>query len=132
MQRIRGVCGVLPIRKPFVARAHLQIGDERGHTPLGQDGEIRFALIARVRRQHRRARAERRQRVYDGEQQFLFGPGPLRVRVDDDLMVRIDGRHAGVALIHALVRGHLRALVLRAIALGAARRSSHGDPPDAT
>ena len=49
----------------------------------------------------------------------------MRLRLHDDLMPGIDRGHPGVALDHALVGGHLRALVVGAIALpDPARRSA--------
>ena len=65
MQRIRGAGVVLPIRKPFVARAHIGIGDERRYFQRRERGEMRFTVVARVGRAHRRTRAQRGERLHD-------------------------------------------------------------------
>ena len=73
-------------------------------------------MVARVGGEHRRARTPRRERLYFGEQQLLLRASAMRLRDDDDLMFRIDGLYARVALDDALVGRHFRALVVRAIA----------------
>ena len=56
------------VRKPFVARAHVRIGDERRDLEGGECREIRFAMIPGVRGEQRVARAERREGRHDGQQ----------------------------------------------------------------
>ena len=41
-------------------------------------------------------------RRHDGDQQLLFAARAVRLRFDDDLVLRINGGHTGVALYHAL------------------------------
>ena len=95
----------------------VRVGNQRRHVQRRERGEIRFTLVARVGREHRRALAERGERLDDGEHQLLLGARAMRLCLDDDLMLRIHGGHAGVGLDHAFVGGHLRSLVVRAIAL---------------
>ena len=58
----------------------------------------------------------RRECLHNGQQEVLFGAGAMRLRVDDDLMRRIDGDHTRVAVAHPFVRRHLRAVVVRTMA----------------
>ena len=56
---------VVAVREPFVALPHIRVGNECWHRQRGERGEIRFAMVARVRRVHRRARAPRRKGLDD-------------------------------------------------------------------
>ena len=120
MQRIgrRGV--VLAISKPLVAFSHVRVGNQGQHPQCGERGEIRFAVVARVRREYRRACAHRREGLDDRQQQLLLGARAMCLCVNDDLMFRIHGGDAGIALDDAFVGRHLRALVVRAIAFAQA------------
>ena len=60
---------------------------------------------------------KRREALDDRQQQLLLGARAMRLRLDDDLMFRIDGGDAGVALDDALRGRHLRALTVRLIVL---------------
>ena len=125
VQRIRRTRVVVTRGKSFVALPHIRIGNERGHTQRRERGEIRFAVVARIGGEHRFACAQGRERGHHRQQQFVFGAGTVRLRIDNDLVFRIDRRDARVPLDHAFVRGHLRALVVRAIALAqTARRAT--------
>ena len=64
---------VVAIGKPFVALSQVRIGDQRRHFQRRERCVIRFTMVARVRREHRRARAERGEGFHDRQQQFLLG-----------------------------------------------------------
>ena len=113
MQRIWRTRVVLAIRKPLVALSPIRIGNQRWHV---QRGKIRLTVVESVGREHRRARAQRREHLDDWQQQRLLGARPMRLRVNNDLVFRIHRSHARVALDDARIRRHLRAVVIRAVA----------------
>ena len=76
MQRIRRRGVVLAVGEPLVALPHVGIRDQRGDLARRERGQIRFAMIARIGREHRVARAECRERLHDSKQQLLLGPVP--------------------------------------------------------
>jgi hypothetical protein len=74
-------------------------------------------VIARVGREHDVATQLLAERRDDGQQQFRFRARAMRLRIDDDLMRRIDRRHTRIPLDHPFTLRHFRTVVVRAIAL---------------
>lgn len=68
MQRSWRTRVVVAIGKPVVALAHLRVGNERRDLEGRERREIRFTMVAYVRREHRRTRAHRRVGLHDRQQ----------------------------------------------------------------
>lgn len=79
--------------------------------------QIRLAVIACIGNYYRIRRAQGGGRRDHWQQQLLLGTDTVRLRDDDDQVCRIDGDNAGVALGDASAGRHLRALIVRAVAL---------------
>ena len=81
-------------------------------------------MVTRIGGDQRRRRAQRRERRDHRQQTFLFRARAERLGLHDDLVRRVNGRHAGKALEDALPGRHLRALVVREVALPYAARGT--------
>lgn len=112
LQLVRGLC-----REARIAFPQVIVSDERIDRPRLERAEIRFAVIAGVGRNQGLRMEERANGVHDRQQELVFGAGAVRLRVDDDLMPRVDRRHSSITLHYAAPGGHLRAVIVRAIAL---------------
>lgn len=77
---------------------------------------IGVAVVPRVGRDQRLRGEHGVRRRHDGDQECLLGSRAVGLRFHDDLMRRIHGCHAGVALDYALASRHPGALVVGAIA----------------
>ncbi|CAB4546507.1 unannotated protein [freshwater metagenome] len=71
----------------------------------------------RIRGDERVGRAQGRGCRDNSQQQLLLRAHSMRLGIDNDLVGCVDGRHACVTMNDALAGGHLRTLIVRAMAL---------------
>lgn len=105
------------IGEALIALPHAVVGDQRLDLAIGELLEIGFAVVARIRQDGGVLGEDGFDLLNDRHQHFLLRTRAVRLGADDDLMLAIDRRHPGVALDDAFAGGHLRAVVVGAIAL---------------
>ena len=73
VERIRGLLMPMLRGETVIAGPHSPIRDQRRNRATREGREIGLAMVARIRGDQRRRRAQRRHRGDDGEQAFLLG-----------------------------------------------------------
>ena len=91
--------GLIP--EAFIAPGHAVVGNQR---PMCYSASA-LRLAARIRRIERAEHG-----AGHAGQEFLFAAGAMGLRVDDDLVLSIDGCYTTVALDYAFACRHLRAV----------------------
>lgn len=103
--------------KPLVAPSHAIVGDESVDFHVRQVAQIRFAVVASIRRNYRVLGKKWLNCRDNRSQELLLGSRPVGLGLDDDLMLRVHGSHARVSLDDALGGRHPGTLVVGPVAL---------------
>jgi hypothetical protein len=98
-------------------RATGSYGNQRGDPCLPKRAQIGFTVVPRIRGDERIGRVQRRGGGDYPQQQLVLRAHPMHLGIDNDLVGCVDGRHPSVSLNDALAGGHLRPLIIGAMAL---------------